>query len=90
MDQSKPDQPLVGRGEPVPLFNSDPSRVITRALFDARRRGLDDVSQSRFAVAAVLTVRPDMSALDAAQSVERVRRHGELTPLAFRHTDPPN
>ena len=56
-----------------PPPSADPSRVITRALHDARRRGLDDLSQTRYAVAAVLTVRPDMSASDAANSVERVR-----------------
>jgi hypothetical protein len=87
MDQSEPKRPLIGRSESVPLFSSDPSRVIARALFDARSRGLDDVSQTRLAVAAVLTVRPDMSALDAAQSVERVRRHGELSPLTRRRSD---
>jgi hypothetical protein len=62
-----------GRSESVPPFGSDPSRVIARALFDARRRGLDDVSQSRYAVATVLAVRPDMTASDAAKSVEWVR-----------------
>jgi hypothetical protein len=51
---------------------NDPNRVITRALLDARRRGLDDPSQIRYAVAAVLTVRPDMSAIDATRSVERL------------------
>lgn len=61
-----------------PPFSADPTRVITRALFDARRRGLDDVSQLRAAIAAVLTVRPDMTAIDAARSVERVRRRADL------------
>ncbi len=53
----------------------DPAGVINRALSDARRRGLDDLGQTRCAVAAVLIVRPDMSAIDAARSVERVRRN---------------
>ncbi len=48
----------------------DPSRLIARALLEARRRGLDDLSQSRWAVAKVLAVRPDMSAAEAARSVE--------------------
>jgi hypothetical protein len=56
---------------------NDPSRVITRALNDARRRGLDDLSQTRYAVAAVLTVRPDLSAIDAARQVEKVRRRSD-------------
>jgi len=47
-------------------------RVITRALLEARRRGLDDPSQIRYAVAAVLSVRPDMSAIDATRSVENL------------------
>jgi hypothetical protein len=61
----------------TPPAGGDPARVITRALSDARRRGLDDLSQTRFAVAAVLTVRPDMTAIDAARSVERVRRKAD-------------
>ena len=73
-----PPLPQAGRTESAPPFGSDPSRVIARALFDARRRGLDDVSQGRYAVATVLRVRPDMTASDAAKSVEWVRRNAEL------------
>lgn len=49
----------------------DPSRLIARALLEARRRGLDDLGQTRWAVAKVLAVRPDMTAAEAARSVER-------------------
>lgn len=52
----------------------DPSRLIARALLEARRRGLDDLSQSRWAVAKVLAVRPDLTAAEAAMSVERTVR----------------
>jgi len=67
---------LSDREMSVPL-GADHNRVIARALSDARGRGLDDPSQLRFAVAAVLSVRPDMSAVDAARSVERVRRRAD-------------
>ena len=49
----------------------DPSRLIARALQEARRRGLDDQGQTRWAVSRVLSVRPDMTAAEAARSVER-------------------
>jgi hypothetical protein len=49
----------------------DPSRLIARALLEARKRGLDDLGQTRWAVAKVLAVRPDMTATEAARSVER-------------------
>ncbi len=52
----------------------DPSRVIARALLEARRRGLDTLGQTRWAVAEVLSVRPDMSTADATRSVERAVR----------------
>jgi len=48
----------------------DPKRLITRALLEARTRGLDDLSQTRWAIATVLAVRPDMTAAEAARSVE--------------------
>jgi len=52
-------------------IHQDPTRVIARALLEARKRGLDDVGQTRWAVASVLAVRPDMTAIEAARSVER-------------------
>ena len=58
---------------PAPGYQ-DPSRLIARALLEARRRGLDDLGQSRWAVAKVLDVRPDMSAAEAARSVEQTIR----------------
>ena len=58
----------------MPAQSQDPSRVITRALLEARRRGLDSLGQTRWAVAEVLTVRPDMSTADATRSVERAVR----------------
>ena len=58
---------------PAPGYQ-DPSRLIARVLLEARRRGLDDLGQSRWAVAKVLDVRPDMSAAEAARSVEQTIR----------------
>jgi hypothetical protein len=52
----------------------DPSRLIARALLEARRRGLDNLGQTRWAVAKVMAVRPDMSAAEAARSVEQTVR----------------
>jgi hypothetical protein len=65
---------IFSAASPAAPVSGDPAGVISRALSDARRRGLDDLGQTRCAVAAVLVVRPDMSAIDAARSVERVRR----------------
>lgn len=49
----------------------DPSRIIARALLEARGRGLDWLGQTRWATARVMAVRPDLSAADVAHSVER-------------------
>jgi len=49
----------------------DPSRIITRALIEARGRGLDRLSQARWATARVMQVRPDLNATELAQSIER-------------------
>ncbi len=48
----------------------DPTRVIARALADARRRGLDRQGQTRWAAARVAEVRPDLHPADIAHSVE--------------------
>jgi hypothetical protein len=75
-------QPIIPNAKgpaPFPLFPNDPMRVIARALSDARGRGLDDVSQTRYAVATVLMVRPDLSAAEAALSVELVKSGEQLT-----------
>jgi len=49
----------------------DPSRIIARALIEARGRGLDRLGQTRWATARVLAVRPDLTAADVAHSVEQ-------------------
>ena len=49
----------------------DPSRIITRALIEARGRGLDNLSQARWATARVLAVRPDLDPSVIAQSIQR-------------------
>jgi len=54
----------------------DPTRVIARALIEARRRGLDRLGQTRWAAARVMEVRPDLNALDLAHSIEQAA--GEL------------
>ena len=47
-------------------------RVIAHTLAKAKENGADWVGQCQQAVSAVLTVRPDMDASDAAKLVERV------------------
>ena len=49
----------------------DPSRIITRALIEARGRGLDTLSQARWATARVLAVRPDLDPSVIARSIQR-------------------
>ena len=49
----------------------DPSRIITRALIEARGRGLDRLSQTRWAAARVMALRPDLNASDLAHTIER-------------------
>ena len=49
----------------------DPSRIITRALIEARGRGLDRLSQTRWAAARVIAVRPDLNAAELAHFIER-------------------
>lgn len=70
-----------GSKDSAPIFSRDPTRVIARALFDARRRGLDDVSQTRYAVAAVLSVRPDLSPREVTRSVELFTRQDSWPPI---------
>ncbi|HMA49990.1 MAG TPA: hypothetical protein VKP60_09575 [Magnetospirillaceae bacterium] len=48
----------------------DPSRMIARALIEARGRGLDRLGQTRWAAARVLAVRPDLNPIDLARSIE--------------------
>jgi len=48
-------------------------RIILHAIADARATGLDHIGQTQKAVAAVLQVRPDLTASDAMTLVDRVR-----------------
>ncbi len=56
----------MGSADPVLL------RVITRAVRAAHACGRDMSGQSQAAVAAVLMVRPDMTALEAFSAVSRL------------------
>ncbi len=56
------------------MIDNDLIRIIAQALADARERGLEDVDQTGHAVRAVLAARPDMTASDALQAVNRWRR----------------
>lgn len=49
----------------------DPSRIIARALTEARGRGLDRLGQTRWAAARVLAVRPDLDPAEITRTVER-------------------
>ena len=46
-------------------------RVISRAVHAAHASGRDMSAQARAAIAAVLMVRPDLTALEAARAVNR-------------------
>ena len=47
-------------------------RVISRAVDDAHACGRDMSGQSQAAIAAVLMVRPDMTAMEASRTVNRL------------------
>ncbi len=51
------------------MADDDVARIVTRALTDAREKGLEDVDQTGHAVRAVLAARPDMTASDTLQAV---------------------
>ncbi len=55
------------------MVDDDLIRIIAQALADAREKGLEDVDQTGHAVRAVLAARPDMTASDALQAVNRWR-----------------
>jgi hypothetical protein len=55
----------------MPTQSQDPTRVIARALTEARRRGLDRLGQTRWAAARVAEVRPDLNPSDVARTIER-------------------
>ncbi len=56
------------------MIDDDLIHIIAQALADAREKRLDDVDQTGHAVRAVLIARPDMTASDALQVVNRWRR----------------
>ena len=56
------------------MVDDDLIRIIAQALADAREKGLEDVDQTGHAVRTVLAARPDMTASDALQAVNRWRR----------------
>ncbi len=56
------------------MIDDDLIHIIDQALADAREKGLDDVDQTGHAVRTVLIARPDMTASDALQAVNRWRR----------------
>ena len=51
----------------------DLAEIIARAITEARDKGLDHIGQTEHAVRAVLAARPDMTASDALQAVNRRR-----------------
>jgi len=65
---------LLSRGVIADIMVDDPSlfRIISRAIEDARASGTDWIGQTQNAVAAVLAVRPDMTASQAMTLVNRV------------------
>lgn len=62
----------------------DPTRVIRSYLAEARRHGLDNVSQQRWAVRRVLTLRPDLG----QHTIEKLVRE-TMWPCPHR-LSPPN
>ncbi len=55
------------------MVDDDLIRIIAQALANAPEKDLEDVDQTGHAVQAVLAVRPDMTASDALQAVNRCR-----------------
>ena len=53
------------------MVDDDLARIIAQVLADTREKGLDEIDQTEHAVRAVLTARPDMTASDALQAVNR-------------------
>ncbi len=56
------------------MIDDDLIHIIDQALADAREKGLDDFDVTGHAVRTVLIARPDMTASDALQAVNRWRR----------------
>ena len=49
-------------------------RIIRQTLYEARKKGLDDLTQTELAVRAVRQARPDMTASETLAAVHRVQR----------------
>ncbi len=56
------------------MADDDLAGIITRAIAEAREKGLDHIGQTEHAVRAALAVRPDMTASAALQAVNRWRQ----------------
>lgn len=52
--------------------------IVSRTLGRARAMGRDDVTQTRAAAHAVISVRPDLSLTDAINAIARLRAHGAV------------
>jgi hypothetical protein len=55
-------------------MNKSIERIIRRTLYEARKKGLDDLTQTELAVRAVREVSPGMTASKALEAVRRVQR----------------
>ena len=55
------------------MVDDDLIRIIAQALANAREKDLEDVDQTGHAVRSELAARPDMTASDALQAVNRWR-----------------
>ncbi len=56
------------------MADDDLARIIAQALADARQKGLDHIDRTGHAVRVVMAARPDMTASDALQAINRWRR----------------
>ncbi len=56
------------------MVDDDLARIIAQALADARETGLYNIGQTGHAVRAVRVARPDWTASDALQAVNRWRQ----------------
>ncbi len=55
------------------MVDDDPIRIIAQALANAREKDLEGVDRTGHAVRSELAARPDMTASDALQAVNRWR-----------------
>ena len=66
------------------MADDDLASIVARAITEARDKGLDHIGQTEHAVGAVLAVRPDMTASDALEAVNRLRS-GKEGPAGAAH-----